>query len=76
MTKNRLWKKVYRRAREDGTRWEKIVKWFGYKLHLVVDPLLVTDYVLGNKASVSGINAAHHLLEKTKERQPEILKKA
>ncbi|MEK0287996.1 hypothetical protein P5F76_15155 [Caldifermentibacillus hisashii] len=28
------------------------------------------------KANVPDINAAHHLLEKTKEHQPEILKKA
>jgi hypothetical protein len=30
-------KKVYRGEREDGTLWEKVVKWFGYKIHLLVD---------------------------------------
>ena len=30
-------KKTYRGRREDGTVWEKVVKWFGYKLHLIVD---------------------------------------
>jgi hypothetical protein len=30
-------KKVYRGQREDGTLWEKVVKWFGYKIHLLVD---------------------------------------
>ncbi len=30
-------KKVYRGAREDGTAWEKVRSWFGYKLHLVTD---------------------------------------
>jgi len=30
-------KKVYRGKREDGTMWEKVVSWFGYRLHLVVD---------------------------------------
>jgi hypothetical protein len=34
--------KRYRGQREDGTWWEKVVKWFGYKLHLVVD----TEYEL------------------------------
>lgn len=32
-------KKEYRIVREDGTLWEKIVKWFGYKLHLIVDTI-------------------------------------
>jgi hypothetical protein len=29
--------KTYRGQREDGSKWEKVKKWFGYKLHLVVD---------------------------------------
>jgi len=32
-------KKEYRGVNEDGKAWEKIVKWFGYKLHLIVDEL-------------------------------------
>ncbi|MEN0648836.1 transposase [Caldifermentibacillus hisashii] len=70
-------KKVYRGTREDGTRWEKIVKWFGYKLHLVVDASYELPIMFSvTKASVPDINEAHHLLEKMEERQPEILKKA
>jgi hypothetical protein len=30
-------KKTYKGTRKDGTTWEKVVKWFGYKLHLLVD---------------------------------------
>jgi len=30
-------KKTYRGKREDGTVWEKVVNWFGYKIHLLVD---------------------------------------
>jgi len=30
-------KKTYHGGREDGTLWEKVVKWFGYKIHLIVD---------------------------------------
>ncbi|MDQ0415592.1 transposase [Mesobacillus stamsii] len=30
-------RKDYRGVHKDGRPWEKIVKWFGYKLHLVVD---------------------------------------
>lgn len=30
-------KKTYRGRRDDGTSWEKVTSWFGYKLHLLVD---------------------------------------
>jgi hypothetical protein len=30
-------KKTYHGEREDGTLWEKVVKWFGYKIHLLVN---------------------------------------
>ena len=29
--------KTYKGTRKDGTTWEKVTKWFGYKLHLLVD---------------------------------------
>ena len=29
--------KSYKGVRKDGTLWEKVTKWFGYKLHLLVD---------------------------------------
>ena len=29
--------KTYKGIREDGTAWEKTTRWFGYKLHLLVD---------------------------------------
>jgi hypothetical protein len=29
--------KQYKGKRKDGTTWEKVTKWFGYKLHLLVD---------------------------------------
>ncbi len=30
-------RKSYKGKRADGSLWEKITSWFGYKLHLVVD---------------------------------------
>ena len=30
-------KKTYHGQRQDGTLWEKVVRWFGYKIHLLVD---------------------------------------
>ncbi|MCK9927638.1 transposase, partial [Frankia sp. Mgl5] len=62
---------------DNGKAWEKIVKWFGYKLHLIVDAtyeLPVTFKV--TKASASDITEGHELLHQMQERQPEILKTA
>jgi hypothetical protein len=68
-------KKAYRGKKEDGTLWEKIVKWFGYKIHLVVD----ADYELPvsykvTKASASDITEGHQLFEQIEQRQPDVLK--
>src|SRR5690625_2561312 len=62
-------KKAYKGKREDGTMWEKIVKWFGYKLHLIVDSVyeLPVAYSV-TKASVPDINEAHNLLGKIEEK--------
>ena len=45
--------KSYRGVREDGTKWEKVVSWFGYKLHLIVD----ADYELPVAYEVTAANA-------------------
>jgi len=47
-------KKTYRGRREDGTVWEKIVKWFGYKLHLIVDAV----YELPVAFEITGASAS------------------
>ena len=70
-------RKEYRGVHKDGRAWEKIVQWFGYKLHLIVDatvelPILFTV----TKASEPDINEAHRLLEQMAQRQPEILQAA
>lgn len=70
-------RKEYRGVDDNGKAWEKIVKWFGYKLHLIVDAtyeLPVTFKV--TKASASDITEGHELLHQMQERQPEILKTA
>ncbi|RKL63580.1 hypothetical protein DXT63_05705 [Thermoanaerobacteraceae bacterium SP2] len=56
-------RKEYRGQRPDGTLWEKIVKWFGYKLHLIVD----SNYELPvayrfTTASQSDIKQAYELI--------------
>jgi len=67
-------KKEYRGKHKDGSFWEKIVKWFGYKLHLVVDATyeLPVAYKV-TKASASDTRGGHALLEQLKEKQLEIL---
>lgn len=70
-------KKKYTGVHKDGKPWEKIIKWFGYKLHLVVDAtyeLPVTFQI--TKASASDITEGHALLDQMQERQSEILKTA
>ena len=68
-------KKEYKGVREDGTAWEKVVKWFGYKLHLIVDSNYELPVAFSvTKASVSDINEAHALIDTLKEERPQILK--
>jgi len=70
-------RKEYRGRNKDGSLWEKIVKWFGYKLHLIVDAtyeLPVTYKV--TKASASDAKEGHALLEQMEKRQLEILQTA
>jgi len=70
-------KKEYRGQHQDGSLWEKVIKWFGYKLHLVVDASyeLPLAYQV-TKASSPDIKAGHALLKQMEVRQPEILRMA
>jgi hypothetical protein len=66
-------KKTYRGQREDGTLWEKVVRWFGYKIHLLVD----TQYEVPisyevTKASASDTKHLLPLVEEVKEKHWEI----
>jgi hypothetical protein len=69
-------KKVYKGQREDGTLWEKVKSWFGYKMHLVVDAKyeLPVSYEV-TKASVSEMPMAHQLLGKIKEEHKDIVER-
>ena len=53
-------KKTYHGEREDGTLWEKVVTWFGYKIHLLVD----TKYEMAISYQVTRASASDtkHLL--------------
>lgn len=57
-------RKEYRGVHEDGTTWTKGVKWFGYKLHLVVDSTYELPVAWEvTKASVSEVTRALPLLD-------------
>jgi hypothetical protein len=59
---------------KDGTAWEKVTKWFGYKLHLVVDALYELPVAFEvTRASASEMPQAHVLLSRLKERHPQVL---
>lgn len=67
-------KKTYRGRRKDGTLWEKVVSWFGYKLHLIVDAVYELPVSFSvTKASVSDVQEGHKLIDRVAEQQPEII---
>jgi len=61
-------KKTYRGRRKGGTLWEKVVSWFGYKLHLIVDTIyeLPVNFSV-TKASVSDVQEGHKLIDRLAE---------
>jgi hypothetical protein len=68
-------KKTYHGQREDGTLWEKVVKWFGYKIHLIVD----TTYELPmgyrvTRASESDTKQLLPMVQEVKQKHPQIYK--
>jgi hypothetical protein len=52
--------KTYKGQRADGTAWEKIIRWFGYKLHLVVDSTY--ELPLGFKLTTASAGDSPELL--------------
>ena len=67
-------KKTYRGRREDGTAWQTVTSWFGYKLHLIVD----AEYELPvaysvTRASTTDITQAHEMIDEIEEGRPELL---
>ena len=66
-------KKTYHGQREDGTLWEKVAKWFGYKIHLMVD----TTYEMPigyrvTRASESDTKQLLPMVKEVKQKHPQI----
>lgn len=68
-------KKSYQGVHKDGKAWNKVVAWFGYKLHLVVDATyeLPVAWTV-TKASTADITEAPQLLKQLHDRHPLALK--
>lgn len=68
--------KKYSGIREDGSKWEKIVSWFGYKLHLIADATYELPVAFSvTKASGAEIPEAKELIKKLEGKHPEILER-
>lgn len=68
--------KEYKGVKEDGTAWSKIISWFGYRIHLIVD----AEYELPvafdlTKASISEVKTAHKMIDELNETHPELIKR-
>jgi hypothetical protein len=70
-------RKSYRGVSKDGKPWEKVTKWFGYQLHLLVD----SDYEIPvayevMKASTSEVTRLVPLVEALADNQPVVAQRA
>jgi hypothetical protein len=70
-------KKEYKGTRKDGTPFEKVVTWFGYKLHLLVDSKYEMPLAFKlTKASAADGPELLPLIEQHEERNPETASRA
>lgn len=69
--------KTYRGKREDGTLWETVKKWFGYKLHIIVDSTYELPVACKvTRASGSDMTQLLPMVGDTKEKHPRIIERA
>lgn len=67
-------KKTYKGVNDDGTTWEKVKSWFGFKLHLIVDANYELPIAMDlTKASQPDVTAIKEVFEKTAEKHPSLL---
>lgn len=66
--------KTYKGKRKDGTLWESVKSWFGFKLHLIVDAdyEMPVDYKV-TRASASDIVVGRDMLDAMAENRPDLL---
>ena len=68
--------KTYKGTRQDGTTWEKVKSWFGFKLHLIVDANYELPVAMElTKASIHDVVEMRTMFEKMENDHPEILER-
>lgn len=69
--------KTYKGIRKDGSLWESVKSWFGFKRHLIVDAEyeMPVDYCV-TKASASDITVGREMVAKLAEHRPGMLENA
>ena len=66
--------KKYSGVRKDGTLWEQVKSWFGYKLHMIVDAAYELPIAFEiTKASVHDSPRMLPMVEKLQENHPQLL---
>lgn len=69
--------KTYKGIRKNGTKWEKVIRWFGYKLHLLVDSTYELPLAFEiTKASEADSSHLVPLVEQNEEKNPEVAERA
>jgi len=69
--------KTYKGINADGSNWEKTSRWFGYKLHLLVDSVYELPLAFDvAKASSSDMTNLMPLVEQLADKHPELAEKA
>lgn len=69
--------KTYRGLTKDGKPWETIKKWFGYKLHLIVDAVYELPVAFEvTAANVADTTRLAPMLKALKKKHPTIVKRA
>ena len=69
--------KTYRGQREDGSLWERVKRWFGYKVQLIVDVMYEIPLGYGvTRASVSDTVRLLPMMEELEGKRPWVLERA
>ena len=69
--------KKYQGCRDDGSTWQKLTQWFGYKLHLIVDSKYEIPLSFSlTKASCSDVVEGQKLVRVYRQRQPDVASRA
>lgn len=67
--------KTYKGKRADGTTWEKVTYWFGYKLHLIVDAIYELPIEFGLTVPVHDVVQGRKMVDELKKDRPHILER-